>query len=222
MLTLQELNAFIATQTINESVSQVWNLVGEHFVQAQATLPAEQAMERPELSFHDHVRLLGYLCLLLEDVPGDLVEIGVWKGKSLVLMNEISNRQRRVIGMDPFALPRQFEEFDHYRRQFLPDALFIRGFSEYCAEHFYKLAPQVALLHIDGGHAGRNVLLDFLLYSSNVVSGGFVVFDDYGDYQHSPEVGPAVDLLRVGGYFQGFHVLGTVAGFENSYVIQRL
>lgn len=157
MLTLQELNAFIANPSINDNVSQVWTLVGEHFIQAQATLPAEQAMERRELSFHDHVRLLGYLCLLLEGVPGDLVEIGVWKGKSLVLMNEISNRQRRVIGMDPFALPRQFEEFDHYRRQFLPDALFIRGFFEYYAEHF-----------------------------------------------------------------QGFHVLGTVAGFENSYVIQRL
>lgn len=221
MLTIQELNAFIANPAMRDSVTQVWNLVGEHYVQAQATLPAEAAMERRELSFHDHVRLLGYLCVLLEGVPGDLVEIGVWKGKSLVLMNEISNRQRRVIGMDPFALPKQFEEFDHYRRQFLPDALFIRGFSEFCAEHFYKMAPKVALLHIDGGHTGRNVLLDFLLYSPSVVSGGFVVFDDYGDFQHSPEVGPAVDLLRAGGYFQGFHVLGPVGGFENSYVLQR-
>ncbi|WP_256737482.1 class I SAM-dependent methyltransferase [Pseudomonas sp. dw_358] len=160
MPTIQELNQFIADPVLQESVTQVWKLVGEHFEQAQATLPAEQAMARRELSFHDHVRLLGYLCVLLEGVPGDLVEIGVWKGKSLVLMNEISNRQRRVIGIDPFVLPNQFEEFDHYRRALLPDALFIRGFSEFCGEHFYKMAPKVALLHIDGGHTGRNVLLD--------------------------------------------------------------
>lgn len=221
MLTIQELNDFISNQDLNDNVTQVWALIGEHFAQAQATLPAEHAMARRELSFHDHVRLLGYLCLLLEGVSGDLVEIGVWKGKSLVLMNETSNRERRIIGLDPFALPNQFEEFDHYRKLLLPNALFIRGYSEFCAEHFYKLAPQVALLHIDGGHSGRNVLLDFLLYSPSVVAGGFIVFDDYGDFQYSPEVGPTVDLLRATGYFNNFHILGCVHGFENSYVLQR-
>ncbi|MDE1193805.1 MAG: class I SAM-dependent methyltransferase [Pseudomonas sp.] len=70
------------------------------------------------------------------------------------------------------------------------------GLSELCAERFYNLSPKVALLHIDGGHAGRNVLLDFLLYSPSVVPGGFIVFDDYGDYLHSPEVGPACHGLQ--------------------------
>jgi len=222
MITTHDLNAFISNPGLNESIETIWTLIGQHFEQAQAVLPPEQAMQRKELSFHDHVRLLGYLALLLEGVAGDVVEIGVWKGKSLVLMNEVCNGERRVIGIDPLELPNQLEEFSHYHKTLFPQAHILRGYSEMCAERFYALSPQVALLHIDGGHLGRHVLLDFLLYSPSVVQGGFIVFDDYGDYLHSPEVGPAVDLLRATGYFKGFHVLGCVHGFENSYVIQRL
>lgn len=222
MITIQALNDFTGNPELTGSVTQVWNLIGQHYEQAQASLPPERAMQRRELSFHDHVRLLGYLALLVDDLPGDLVEIGVWKGKSLMLMNEVCNHERRVIGIDPFELDNQFEEFSHYHDLLLPDAVVIRGYSELSAERFYNLAPKVALLHIDGGHTRRHVLLDFLLYSPSVVPGGFIVFDDYNDFQHSPEVGPAVDLLRATGFFQGFNVLGSVHGFENSYVLQRV
>lgn len=222
MITIQELNDFTSNPELTGCVTQVWNLIGQHYQEAQASLPPERAMQRRELSFHDHVRLLGYLALLVGDLPGDLVEIGVWKGKSLMLMNEVSNHERRVIGIDPFALDNQFEEFSHYKDLLLPDAVVIRGYSELSAERFFSLAPKVALLHIDGGHTRRHVLLDFLLYSPSVVPGGFIVFDDYNDFQHSPEVGPAVDLLRATGFFQGFNVLGSVHGFENSYVLQRI
>lgn len=221
MITLKELNEFIGNPELNDQIAQVWALIGGHFEQAQAALPAEHAMLRSELSFHDQVRLLGYLCLLIGDVHGDVVEIGVWKGKSLVLMNEICNHQRRVIGIDPFELPNQFEEFSHYKNLIFPNAHVFRGYSELCAERFYNFSSAIALLHIDGGHSGRNVLLDFLLYSPRVATGGFVVFDDYRDFNHSPEVGPAVDLLRAAGYFKGFNILGSVRGFENSYVLQK-
>ena len=43
-------------------------------------------MERTELSFHPYVKLLGYLCLEIDRLPGDIVEIGVWKGKSLAFV----------------------------------------------------------------------------------------------------------------------------------------
>lgn len=222
MITIQALNEFTSDPGLTDNIAQIWELIGQHFEQAQASLPPERAMERRELSFHDHVRLLGYLSFLIAELPGDLVEIGVWKGKSLMLMNEVCNHERRVIGIDPFELPNQFEEFSYYKDLMLPNAQVIRGFSELSAERFYNLAPTVALLHIDGGHTRRNVVLDFLLYSPSVVPGGFIVLDDYRDFKHSPEVGPTVDLLRATGFFQGFNVLGSVHGFENSYVLQRI
>ncbi len=222
MVTREALHGVLENPQLNEMVATIWGLLGENFERAQAALPLEQAMDRREISFHEQVKLLAYLCMLLEGVSGDIVEIGVWKGKSLSLMNEICNRSRRVIGIDPFALPKQYEEFCFYKNLMFQDAIILRGFSELCAERFYELSPSVALLHIDGGHEGRNVLLDFLLYAPSLVRGGFVVFDDYADVVYSPGVGPAVDLLRAGGYFDGFNIIGSVRGFENSYLIQKI
>lgn len=217
----QKINALISDPALQETMGKIWELLGLHFAQLQAMLPAEQAMARREISFHDHVLLLGYLCHLIENLPGDIVEIGVWKGKSLALMIEVCNHQRRIIGIDPFALPNQLNEFLHYKNLLLSNTKIIIGFSELCGESFYSLSPKVALLHIDGGHNGRNVLLDFLLYSPSVVPGGFIVFDDYSDTKYSPEVGPAVDLLRAAGYFNDFIIIGCVHRFENSYLLQR-
>ena len=62
-------------------------------------------MPREELSSHDHVRLLGHLALLVEGLPGDVVEIGVWKGKSLVLRLEVCHRERRIIGIATLSCP---------------------------------------------------------------------------------------------------------------------
>src|SRR4051812_43349831 len=73
MITIRELNDFISNPELTDSIAQVWALIGKHFEEAQSTLPAERAMPRKELSFHDHVRLLGYLALLVEGVPGDVV-----------------------------------------------------------------------------------------------------------------------------------------------------
>ena len=47
------------------------------------------------------------------------------------------------------------------------------------------------------------------------------MFDDYKDYRHSPEVGPAVDLLRVGGFFNQYEVFGCIPGFDSSYVLRK-
>jgi cephalosporin hydroxylase len=52
---------------------------------------------------------------------------------------------------------------------------------------------EIDILFIDGDHSYQGVINDFLLYEELVKKGGYIVFDDYNDSQHSPEVKTAVD-----------------------------
>lgn len=223
MIDLDDLKVFIQDPEIKGIIDTVWDDLGEAFVQAQAILPAEKAMPRRELSFHDHVKLLGYLCWLVNNAnaAGDIIEIGVWKGKSSAFMNALCQGNRRIISIDPMELTNQPLELGFYHEHIFPEVTLIRGYSQHSIERVMALEPKTILLHIDGGHLKEHVLTDFLLYAPTVVSGGFIVFDDYRDFIYSPEVGPAVDLLRAGGFFNGFDVIGSVPGFENSYLLQK-
>ncbi|WP_338558278.1 CmcI family methyltransferase [Erwinia sp. E_sp_B01_3] len=223
MIELADLKVFLQDPELTKTLDEVWDRVSDDFISAQAELPPELAMARKELSFHSHVKCLGYLCWLLSNAnaEGDIIEIGVWKGKSTSFMNEVCQRKRRIISIDPMELPKQELELGFYHQKLFPEVHLIRGYSELSVERVKALAPRTALLHIDGGHQGRHVLLDFLLYSPTVIQGGFIVFDDYRDHQYSPEVGPAVDLLRAGGYFSAYDVIGSIPGFENSYLLQK-
>ncbi|WP_338564570.1 CmcI family methyltransferase [Erwinia sp. E_sp_W01_6] len=223
MIELADLKVFLQDPELTKTLDEVWDRVSDDFISAQAELPPELAMARKELSFHSHVKCLGYLCWLLSNAnaEGDIIEIGVWKGKSTSFMNEVCQRKRRIISIDPMELPKQELELGFYHQKLFPEVHLIQGYSELSVERVKALAPRTALLHIDGGHQGRHVLLDFLLYSPTVIQGGFIVFDDYRDHQYSPEVGPAVDLLRAGGYFSAYDVIGSIPGFENSYLLQK-
>jgi hypothetical protein len=67
-------------------------------------------IERTELSFHPYVKLLGYLCLDVQALSGDVVEIDVWKGKSLAFMKRFAGDDTKFIGIDPFELRGQEQE----------------------------------------------------------------------------------------------------------------
>ena len=79
MLEISDLKLFLEDPELQRVIDDVWDSVGAAFVEAQAVLPPELAMPRKELSFHSHVKFLGYLCWLLENskAEGDIIEIGV-------------------------------------------------------------------------------------------------------------------------------------------------
>lgn len=218
---IKELIEKISDPKLSTYINAHWEQLDRDFRLIQSQIPDEQRMPRSEISFHQDTKLLGYLTLLTMNLSGDILEIGVWKGKSLAFMNKVKHNARKVIGIDPLELLNQASELSFYKNSLYSEGLIIPSYSEFALEKFLQISNQLSLLHIDGGHEARHVILDFLLYEKYVIPGGFILFDDYRDFDHSPEVGPAVDLLRVGGLFKNYKILGNVPGFESSYLLQK-
>jgi SAM-dependent methyltransferase len=219
---IKDLISKISDPEISAFVKANWIQLETDFKSIQNLIPDELRMPRTEISFHQDTMLLGYLALMSANLPGDILEIGVWKGKSLAFMNRLKQNNRIVIGIDPLELHNQESELNFYKNNLYPEGKIINLYSELAINNFLKISNNLSILHIDGGHETRHVLLDFLLYEKFIVSGGFVLFDDYRDFIHSPDVGPAVDLLRVGGLFKNYKILGNIPGFDNSYLLQKI
>jgi cephalosporin hydroxylase len=201
-------------------VDQTWDRISADFKNTYERLPRKY-MQRSELSFHPYVKLLGYLCLDVDKLPGDIVEIGVWKGKSLAFMQALNSSPAKVIGVDPCALPGQKEELEYFQRQLFPTCNIITKESELAIQEVTNLSQNFKILHIDGGHTTENVFMDFLIYERFVVPDGYVVFDDYSDHVYSPEVGPAVDDLRQKNLFKNYEIIGQLHNYESSFVLRK-
>lgn len=218
---MQDIDVLLEDPTATAQVETAWEKINRDFATAYSAMPIKH-MARTELSFHSHIKLLGYLALAVGPVEGDIVEIGVWKGMSLAFMQRLCSGSARLIGIDPFELPGQAQEASFFWKVLFPDCALIQGYSQNAIEKALQVSTRFKLLHIDGGHTSENVWSDFLLYERFVVPGGYIVFDDYGDVAHSPEVGPAVDRLRTMGLFKDYVILGQLRDFENSYVLRKV
>ena len=90
----------------------------------------------------------------------------------------------------------------------------------------------VDILFIDGDHSRQGVLLDFKNYSDLVVNGGYIAFDDYLDFEHSPQVKGAVDEIVSGLNLNEYKIIGSIkydlikefTHFENNsiFLLQKL
>jgi SAM-dependent methyltransferase len=201
-------------------VDQVWDKLTVDFLRVDNEIPIK-FMERREISFHDQIKLLGILSKSLTSKEGDIVEIGVWKGKSLALMERMSGGGCKLIGIDPCELKGQKEELNYFFSKLFGRCNLIINYSHLAMPDLLRITKKIKLLHIDGGHQAINVWLDFLLYNSFVISGGFVIFDDYNDFQHSPEVKIAVDELNYLGVFSSYEIIGATNEFPSSFILRK-
>lgn len=73
-----------------------------------------------------------------------------------------------------------------------------------------KTHRNIDLLFIDGNHEYDYVVNDFNNYKDLVSKNGYIVFDDYMDKNHSPQVKPAVDNIVAGLDRNEFEVIGSI------------
>lgn len=167
-------------------------------------------MERQELSFHDQIRLLAYLCTLIGDLLGNIFEICVLKKESQPLMNEISNHERRAIGIHPSALSKQYEEFSYCQVLLFLNTVILRSFSELCAERFQAFPPAWrCYTSTMGTRAG----ICCCISQTWCVKGSLCSMITWilGTVRRLGRP----SICCVWEYFNGFNVLGSVHGFES-------
>lgn len=202
------------------SIENIWNEINSKFDTAENLL-VDKKMARRELSFHDHIKLLAFLTSSINHIDGDIVEIGVWKGKSLALIRQCSSSNCRIVGIDPCELDGQKEELNYFRSNIFPTCELILNYSHLAIPDLLKITNSIKLLHIDGGHLRMHVWLDFLIYSKFIIPGGYIVFDDYNDLQYSPEVKIAVDEMQSLGVFSDFDIIGVIEEYQNSFILKK-
>jgi hypothetical protein len=145
---------------------------------------------------------------------GDLLEIGVYQGKSAILLGYFARDGERVVVCDVFESAASemsnVEENQHYYSD-LSRGLFERNFLRFhrCLPEIHQcsstelqergvLRGRFRFIHVDGSHLYAVVRQDIASAKSALIEGGIVVFDDYRS-EHTPGVAAAVWEAIAGG-----------------------
>jgi len=163
-------------------------------------------------TFHHHFHFL-------YDIPirenGYYVEIGCYAGASSCLM--LQKEKINVVSIDlGFPVDQSIAE-DNIKKFNAKENFFryIKGNShaEDTIEKLKTITKEIDILFVDGDHTKESVMKDFFIYSDLVISGGYIVFDDYNDHEYSPEVKLAVDSI-VEKTSHNYEIIGTI---ENTF-----
>jgi cephalosporin hydroxylase len=169
-------------------------------------------------TFHHHYYILYDIASTYPiDYEVKYVEIGCYAGGSACLMLQRPNT--RVISIDlgtPIdenVVLTNVNKLNKLNNSYN----YIKGNSQTheMVSRFKELINEIDILFIDGDHSYQGVVNDFLLYEGLVKVGGYVVFDDYNDSQHSPEVKTAVDNM-IPTIVDRYEIVGTLPNTFNA------
>lgn len=115
---------------------------------------------------------------------GDIVEVGVYHGKSLVLLSLLKNQDEKLVGFDLFDADheeRTRDNLSHFGNS--EQVSLVRGYtSEIAQTDLNAMLPSpLRFLHIDAGHEYHEVLEQLHLFSPYVADRGIIAMDDYQD-----------------------------------------
>lgn len=164
-------------------------------------------------SFHDHIHILYDLRTSLGSSEITYLEIGAYAGASASLLasHPYPTKVYSIDLGDP-VLPAVVEQNVAKFKNPISSFEYIQGNSQHqnVIDHTKALVPEVDILFIDGDHTSNGVKMDFQNYYYLVKEGGYIVFDDYNDVQHSPEVKAMVDTIASQAPNDFYEVIGSL------------
>lgn len=164
-------------------------------------------------TFHNHYHILYDICESYDNDNIVYLEIGAFAGGSASLVS-MSEKVKKVYSIDignPInkEIPiRNVNKFKHNQC----DYEYIHGNSnsDNIVKYVSNKIPKIDILFIDGDHKFDAVINDFHNYKDLVINGGYIVFDDYLDEFHSPEVKGAVDSIAENLNKNEYEVIGSL------------
>ena len=118
------------------------------------------------------------------NIDGDFAEVGVYQGKSLVLLSLLKSETQRLLGFDLFA-----DDHQSITEQNLvsfgtgANVILNKGLTSDISPHdLNALIPNpLRFLHIDAGHEYHEVLEQLELFAPFMSDQGVIAMDDYQD-----------------------------------------
>lgn len=162
-------------------------------------------------TFHHHYYVLhDIINQYPEDYTISYVEIGCYAGGSSCLVLQRKNTNVYTIDLS-VPIPKNVvmtnvDKFNVHGNIFE----YIEGSSQdiNTINRLRSFIDTIDVLFIDGDHSSIGVVSDFEVYSPMVKPGGYIIFDDYNDFIHSPEVKPTVDEIISN--ISGYDIIGTL------------
>ncbi len=185
-------------------------------------------------TFHHHFHILYDIISSIEKENINYLEIGSYCGASgsLVLSH---NKKINAVLIDKFSeAPIELVEsnLNFFKNDESTYELIVGNSQEQeTIMQTKNIARKYDLFYIDGDHSFNGCLNDFLNYCDLVNKGGYIVFDDYHDFEYSPQVKHAVDFIVSELLYSQFEVIGYFINslkaypdnmiFNNEFILRR-
>jgi len=164
-------------------------------------------------TFHFHTHILYDIRTSLGEEEKTYLEIGSYAGgsQSLISSHDYKTNCYTIDLGEPISkdiVIRNVDKFKNIKNTFK----YYQGNSQdiNIVNQVKTDLKNVDILFIDGDHSRQGVLLDFKNYSDLVVNGGYIAFDDYLDFEHSPQVKGAVDEIVSGLNLNEYKIIGSI------------
>lgn len=130
-----------------------------------------------------------------QHICGNLMEIGVWRGKSAALSTLHARSDETCVYVDPIMLAEFKDTIGLIRHS---NSIFVESSSEVLPEtpHVMQMESTFRWIHIDGEHSGESVQRDLTVALGLIAEDGLICIDDFPSCAYPQIIVAVTEFLR--------------------------